>query len=154
MPKNLKQKFMDFCKKYGRLKFERNTTQCYIKPETIVERSSDFSLAFQGLVDEFAKGWLAVVVPNAPDVRFGLYKYPFPKQAKGINMEMTVHRDAEEVVLVLDHEGFYIEGKKGDKSGCGLRVGKSGYVSTFCIYVAPEYVSDVRISSVSSYANI
>jgi len=158
MPKNLKQKFIDFCKKYGRLTFERRGAQyeahCYIKPETIIERSSEFNLDFTELVKAFAGDWFSTVIPRPPEVTFGLYKFPVPKQAKGVHMELITHKDTEEVEMVFDYENLYIRGKKDNRHGCGLRVGKDGTVSTYCLYVTPEYADDVRISSVSSYANI
>lgn len=150
MAENIKQKFLDFCKKFGKLKTYGDSLQCYIEPETIERNVGAFTSDLLGLVKSYSDDWYVAVKPEFKDILFEFYSF---SRDKTVVMEVDIHRNADTVLIEMNSDGLMIQGRKGEERGCTLMIDKiTDNVSVSCLGTLDP--QDPRISSVSSRAEL
>jgi len=149
MAKTIQQKFLNFCKKFGRLEISGKTMQCYIPTENILKNVGDFTIELNELSRNFTEKWVVWVRPQEPDIVIEFDKY---FGDKNVGMELSVNLDAE-VLIAMDSELLRIQGRKGEKRGCTLmidRVTKGVAVTCFGTFDT----HDPTVSSISARAKV
>jgi len=149
--KNIRQKFFDFCKKFGKLEISGNSLQCYIEPETIERNVGEFTIELNELVRQFTKDWYAWVRPEYPDIVLEFDRYL--ENGNNVGMEITIHGDADKILIAMDSEGLMVQGRREEERGCTLMIDKiTGSVAVTCLGTLDS--QDPRISSVSARAKL
>ena len=150
---SLKEKFADFCKEHGTLKFERNIARCYIKPDTILDNLAEFREDLEELLKLQIEDLLVTVAPEDDDIRINFYKFAPGKDRWGA-ASIEIHERAENIVISTDYKDIWIRGQKGDNSGCVVEVDGDGELRASCLYITPEEAHDTRISSVTALVKL